>query len=164
MSPPFPLEKRTAETISWSTPFKQTPKMLRSRRFTSSSSAVCTRVRPALSRLRIPYKIKPFLVKGEWITVAATLCLLVAKIHSFDEKGVVLHVLPLLNPDGYDYSRTSPQRRHWRKNLNGLGVDLNRNFGVENVSWGFGNPHNQHSELYQGPRPFSERESQALRR
>lgn len=47
------------------------------------------------------------------------------------------YVLPVLNPDGYEYSHTND--RLWRKNRNPLagdecaGVDLNRNFGYE---WG----------------------------
>ena len=48
-------------------------------------------------------------------------------------KKYELHILPLLNPDGYEYSQTT--YRLWRKNrlpnvgwANCPGVDLNRNY------------------------------------
>jgi murein tripeptide amidase MpaA len=48
-----------------------------------------------------------------------------------------IHILPMANPDGYEYSRNND--RHWRKNR-GInpgstckGVDLNRNWGFH---WG----------------------------
>ena len=75
-----------------------------------------------------------------------------------------LYILPLLNPDGYSYSRSKD--RLWRKNRaknkgTCSGVDLNRNFGYK---WGgagsSGNPCEEH---YRGPRAFSEPESRALR-
>ena len=75
-------------------------------------------------------------------------------------------VVPVLNPDGYEYSRTT--NRFWRKNRrnNGdgtFGVDLNRNFGY-NWGPGFGGSSgNTDSIIYRGPAPFSEPESQALR-
>ena len=76
-------------------------------------------------------------------------------------------VVPVLNPDGYEYSRT-PGNRFWRKNRrpNGggsFGVDLNRNF---DYNWGpgfGGSSSNPDSEVYRGTAPFSEPESQALR-
>ena len=73
-------------------------------------------------------------------------------------------VVPVLNPDGYEYSRNV--NRNWRKNRrnngNGsFGVDLNRNFGFE---WGGpGSSGNTNSGVYRGPSPFSEPEAQALR-
>jgi hypothetical protein len=76
-------------------------------------------------------------------------------------------VIPVLNPDGYQYSRT-PGNRFWRKNRrdngNGtFGVDLNRNF---DFNWGpgfGGSSGNSDSDVYRGVAPFSEPESQALR-
>lgn len=73
-------------------------------------------------------------------------------------------IVPVANPDGYQYSWD--QVRLWRKNRrdNGsgiFGVDLNRNWGYE---WGGqGASANPNSETYRGPAPFSEPESQALR-
>lgn len=80
--------------------------------------------------------------------------------------NVEFFVVPVLNPDGYEYSRTV--NRNWRKNRrpNGggsFGVDLNRNF---DFNWGAGfggSSGNVNSEVYRGPAPFSELESQALR-
>jgi murein tripeptide amidase MpaA len=48
-----------------------------------------------------------------------------------------IYVVPNVNPDGYEYSRTSD--RMWRKNRSGprkgcYGVDLNRNFAFK---WGY---------------------------
>ena len=94
-------------------------------------------------------------------------------------------LVPVLNPDGYEYSRTKD--RYWRKNrrknsgskcdegilhhgfedaANGVmvdsyGVDLNRNFGK-----GFGEggaSTDPCSIFYTGPEAFSEPESAALR-
>ncbi len=73
-------------------------------------------------------------------------------------------IVPVVNPDGYEYSRTSD--RLWRKNRrdngNGsFGVDLNRNYGY---MWGrTGSSGNTSNETYRGPSAFSEPESQAVR-
>lgn len=111
------------------------------------------------------------------------------------------HFLPILNPDGYEYtfqaflrdekqdeehpvggerefsSLSASSARLWRKNRRNLcsksirqssqgkkcahGIDLNRNFGVEGVSWGFGNS-KATTEVFQGRKPFSEPESKAM--
>ncbi len=81
--------------------------------------------------------------------------------------------LPVLNPDGYDYTFTTDSRL-WRKNLrdnngdgvvNGLdGVDLNRNFAV---NWGYdneGSSPDPTSETFRGTGPMSEPETRALDR
>ena len=77
---------------------------------------------------------------------------------------VEFYIVPVTNPDGYDYSQTTD--RFWRKNRrnngNGtFGVDLNRNWSV-----GFGGPTSSSdpgSDVYHGPFAFSEPETQALR-
>jgi hypothetical protein len=74
--------------------------------------------------------------------------------------------VPVLNPDGYEYTWTT--RRFWRKNRNTdnpnrrLGVDLNRNYGV---GWGsnVGSSGSPISDTYRGTAPFSERETSAIR-
>jgi len=72
-------------------------------------------------------------------------------------------IVPVANPDGYQYSWD--EVRLWRKNRrnNGdgtFGVDLNRNWDYE---WGgVGSSGSPSSETYRGPFPFSEPESQAL--
>ena len=76
-------------------------------------------------------------------------------------------VVPMLNPDGYTYSRTI--NASWRKNRrnNGdgtYGVDLNRNYDYE---WGDhipgGSSGNTSSGTYRGPFAFSEPETCAIR-
>ncbi|XP_026742947.1 zinc carboxypeptidase A 1-like [Trichoplusia ni] len=70
------------------------------------------------------------------------------------------HFVPVLNPDGYEYSHT--EDRLWRKNRHGgqAGVDLNRNFGhsfgTVGVSW------RKNAQTYCGPFAFSEKESSAM--
>jgi carboxypeptidase T len=75
-------------------------------------------------------------------------------------------IVPLVNPDGLEYSIHF--YRYWRKNRrnNGdgtFGVDLNRNYGYE---WGYdnlGSSPDPSSEVYRGPSPFSEPEAQTIR-
>lgn len=73
-------------------------------------------------------------------------------------------VVPVVNPDGYQFSWDDT--RLWRKNrrLNGdgsIGVDLNRNWGYQ---WGGeGASASPGSDTYRGTAPFSEPETQALR-
>lgn len=79
------------------------------------------------------------------------------------EKLVFL-IVPVVNPDGYEYSWNSD--RYWRKNRrnNGdgyYGVDLNRNWSV---GWGgSGSSGSTWDDIYRGTAPFSEPESSALR-
>jgi len=85
------------------------------------------------------------------------------------------YIVPLLNPDGHEYSRSStdPEIRMWRKNRAPntaacrnrakccMGVDLNRNFDFH---WGeTGASTEPCEEIYQGSSPFSEPESKAVR-
>ena len=75
-------------------------------------------------------------------------------------------ILPVVNPDGLEYS--IHVYRYWRKNRrdngNGsFGVDLNRNYGYQ---WGYddtGSSGNTNSGIYRGTAPFSEPESLAVR-
>jgi len=82
-------------------------------------------------------------------------------------------VYPVVNPDGYDYSRTSDNM--WRKNRvyrNGYyGVDINRNYGGSlngdpTCDWGYiangSTTHHPSSDVYCGPYPNSEREVQSV--
>lgn len=75
--------------------------------------------------------------------------------------------VPLMNPDGYEVSRTIQKK--WRKNKrpasNGTkcqgGVDLNRNWPT---FWGLGNGTSASPchEQYQGPKPLSEPETHSV--
>ncbi|XP_045612099.2 carboxypeptidase B isoform X1 [Procambarus clarkii] len=77
------------------------------------------------------------------------------------------YIVPVANPDGYQYTFTSDRARLWRKNRrdNGSpdgrckGVDLNRNW---NLKWGVGASKNPCSETYRGDSPFSEPETRGL--
>ncbi len=78
-----------------------------------------------------------------------------------------LHILPMANPDG---RKLAEQGLWWRKNTcrtNGCtsypryGTDLNRNAGF--LWGGVGASDEPCSEVFRGPHPFSEPESQALR-
>lgn len=73
-------------------------------------------------------------------------------------------IVPMVNPDGHHYSVMVD--RLWRKNRRNnrdgsYGVDLNRNYGYQ---WGGpGSSGDTFSEIYRGPAPFSEPETQAMR-
>jgi len=78
-----------------------------------------------------------------------------------------IYVAPILNPDGYEYTRTNKRNRYWRKNRgknpgsNCIGVDLNRNWGYK---WGgMGASTNPCSDTYRGSKAFSEPETKAVR-
>jgi len=90
-------------------------------------------------------------------------------------KELNFYIVPLLNPDGHEYSRSStdPDIRMWRKNRSPnsigcsnqakccMGVDLNRNFDFH---WGeTGASRDTCEEIYQGSTPFSEPEARAVR-
>ncbi len=113
----------------------------------------------------------------EWITPAACVYVADQLIHTYDTdlapKGVhrlldnlEFYIIPVVNVDGYFFTWDDPQNRLWRKNRrsNGdgtMGVDLNRNWGEH---WGGpGSSGNTSSDIYRGPTPFSEPETQALR-
>jgi carboxypeptidase T len=78
--------------------------------------------------------------------------------------GAEIWIVPMVNPDGHQYSVMTD--RLWRKNRrnNGdgsYGVDLNRNYGYQ---WGGpGSSGDTFSETYRGPAPFSEPETQVVR-
>lgn len=75
-------------------------------------------------------------------------------------------ILPMVNPDGAEYDIAQGRYLLWRKNRQKnkggtFGVDLNRNYGYK---WNHGgSSSNPSSDIYHGPTPFSEPETQALR-
>jgi len=103
----------------------------------------------------------------EWIS-SATATYLINWLVNGDGKDLLdslnFHILPMANPDGYEYSHTND--RYWRKNRvqhsNGCyGVDLNRNWGFH---WGeSGVSHDKCSDVYCGSKAFSEMESQNIK-
>ena len=73
--------------------------------------------------------------------------------------GTSFTIVPVLNPSGRDYVRAGGHScADMRKN--GAGVDLNRNF---DVSWKDGSDMQQ-AEDYRGSAPFSEKESQLVKK
>jgi len=80
--------------------------------------------------------------------------------------GAQIYIMPLLNPDGLEFSIHT--YIWWRKNRRynsdlTWGVDLNRNYGY---MWGYdniGSSPNPGSDVYRGPLPFSEPETEAWR-
>jgi hypothetical protein len=95
----------------------------------------------------------------------------------FNVKGLLskkeLWFVPIVNPDGYDYTFTAPATRLWRKNLrdnngdgaitNVDGVDPNRNWPEK---WNYdleGASNDPTSETFHGSGPASEPEVKALR-
>merc|ERR1711997_774180 len=83
----------------------------------------------------------------EWIASATATFMINELVNNYEQnKDIVdnlnFHIIPMANPDGYEYSRNSD--RMWRKNRNRdnsakdstkacVGVDLNRNWGYH---WG----------------------------
>ena len=75
--------------------------------------------------------------------------------------NATLYMIPCANPDGFEFSRKhfSFWRKNRRQNLDGsYGVDLNRNFSI-----GFKESKNPKSNIYSGPFPFSEPETQTIK-
>jgi carboxypeptidase T len=75
-------------------------------------------------------------------------------------------IVPMLNADGVEHDIATGRYQYWRKNRrnNGdgtFGVDLNRNYGFQ---WGTGGSSNDtSSDVYMGPNPFSEPETQVFK-
>jgi len=80
-----------------------------------------------------------------------------------------MYFIPCVNPDGYLYNqKTNPAGQgFWRKNrkedTDGVGVDLNRNYGYQ---WGYNDTGSSPlwgSETFRGENAFSEIETKAIR-
>jgi carboxypeptidase T len=77
-----------------------------------------------------------------------------------------IYIIPMINPDGVEYDIATGRYRYQRKNMrpnktSRIGVDLNRNYGYK---WGNGGSSTDpSSEVYMGPSPFSEPETQAVK-
>ncbi|XP_059613884.1 carboxypeptidase B-like [Phlebotomus argentipes] len=105
----------------------------------------------------------------EWIAPMAALNLIHELVeHSADHADFLACdwiVIPSVNPDGYQFSHDSD--RMWRKTRSKnagstcRGVDGNRNY---KYYWGFGTgiSHNPCSDVFLGPEPLSEPETQAV--
>ncbi|KAE9421748.1 hypothetical protein Angca_007260, partial [Angiostrongylus cantonensis] len=121
----------------------------------------------------------------EWAAVHTVIYIIDRLIADYETDPLVrravdqlnFYLFPVLNPDGYEYSRSgiTPVIRLWRKNRSSMlckkdywfrerccgGVDLNRNF---DWFWGeIGSSSDRCSEIYHGKAVFSEAESRAVR-
>ncbi|MFQ6113260.1 MAG: M14 family metallopeptidase [bacterium] len=108
----------------------------------------------------------------EWISVDVPFLLAKHLLQNYSDEAAIknyvdqgeIWIIPLVNPDGHQYSVTT--NRLWRKNRrsNGdgtFGVDLNRNHSFQ---WGGpGSSGDTFSEIYRGPEPFSEPETKYVR-
>lgn len=105
----------------------------------------------------------------EWLAPSTALYLITQLLDGNNEASTLLDdinfvILPLVNPDSYQYSQTTD--RLWRKTRslnsnNCKGTDGNRNFGFH---WAeLGTSADPCSDIYIGSAAFSERETQALR-
>jgi murein tripeptide amidase MpaA len=108
----------------------------------------------------------------EWISVEVPFYLAKFLVENYDADPIIqsyidngeIWIVPMLNPDGHQYS--IDVYRLWRKNRrnNGggsYGVDLNRNYS--HMWGGPGSSSDPRSNIYRGPSPFSEPETQAIR-
>jgi len=109
----------------------------------------------------------------EWIAPATVLYILEQLVSRYATDTSVkalldaaeIHIIPLVNVDGYYYTWASTSNRLWRKNrrLNtggSYGVDLNRNWDDH---WGGeGSSGTPTSDTYRGTAPFSEPEAKAV--
>lgn len=77
-----------------------------------------------------------------------------------------IHIIPAVNPDGLEFDVSTGRYKYWRKNRSRnsdgtYGVDLNRNYAY---GWGTGGSStNPSSDVYMGPKAFSEPETQAIK-
>jgi hypothetical protein len=110
----------------------------------------------------------------EWISVEVPYLILQHLLDNYQSDSEIKNLvdqceiwfIPLVNPDGLVYSIYF--YRYWRKNRRNnedgsYGVDPNRNYGYK---WGYdniGSSPNTFSNVYRGPYPFSEPETQAVR-
>lgn len=110
--------------------------------------------------------IQGMLHAREWIsppTVIYSMAKLLDGLH--ENTATVVKVMskvdfvfvPLVNIDGYLHTWSSD--RYWRKNRRGdYGVDLNRNYGPDDMFCGRGSSRDKYSQVYCGTKPFSEPE------
>lgn len=109
----------------------------------------------------------------EWVSPATCVYIIDTMIKEYRAKDpetvaifnkYQIHILPVANPDGYEYSHTT--KRLWRKNrrtnfhASCAGVDLNRNWGYKWMTGGASNY--PCSDVYAGDKANSELETQAI--
>lgn len=105
----------------------------------------------------------------EWVSTSTALHIIRQLVENFEKNKSLLKrydwvIMPLVNPDGYEFSRSDTFNRMWTKTRQPYGecagVNLNLNFGhMYGVTGGSDDPC---SEYYFGPHPYSEPETAAL--
>jgi carboxypeptidase T len=123
-------------------------------------------------RQKIRFLFTSLVHSNEWVSLPVVLYLAYQLVSRYQDDAEVKYILdhsslwfvPLVNPDGYEYSRSS--ERNWRKNRSiyghtPSGVDINRNFAW---AWDLGKSStlDPDSPFYRGPRAASEPETRAL--
>lgn len=105
----------------------------------------------------------------EWVAIASNIYIIDQLLSSSDpsvkalRENLVWYIIPVANPDGYEYTHT--HQRMWRKTLQPhsyfcKGADPNRNW---DAAWGTtGVSRNPCSDIYPGPKPWSEPETRTL--
>lgn len=110
----------------------------------------------------------------EWISPASAIYAIEQLVENFEENKDLLEdfdwvVLPVVNPDGYEYTQQSADTRMWRKTRKPLfhegaicyGTDPNRNFDFHwNEEGASSDPC---SNTFAGPKAFSEPEAMVVR-
>ena len=111
----------------------------------------------------------------EWIAVMVPVFVAEKLIAGWDDdpeirsllESTQVVIVPIVNPDGYEFTYAIDGDRFWRKNRrvnkdSCVGVDLNRNW---NIDWNGGDSTstNTCSDVYVGPYPFSEPETAVMR-
>ncbi|KAK5642669.1 hypothetical protein RI129_008836 [Pyrocoelia pectoralis] len=103
----------------------------------------------------------------EWLAPAQALYIIKELVENVENRRLLekvdWHILPVMNPDGYEYTHTD--ERFWRKTRSQqdgcVGTDGNRNFGYH---WGeIGASSWSCDDTFMGPSPFSEKETISVR-
>ncbi|XP_034180196.2 carboxypeptidase B [Osmia lignaria lignaria] len=105
----------------------------------------------------------------EWIAPVTALYTVdqILTNHKYLLNKVDWYILPVLNPDGYEFTHAKTANRLWRKtrSVNSgsscRGVDGNRNYDISWMSVGASS--NPCSDTYAGPKAFSEPETQNMK-
>lgn len=106
----------------------------------------------------------------EWISPSVGLYVIQQLVENFTENKDLLKdydwvIMPMINADGYEYTRADTKNRMWRKTRQPyekcFGADPNRNFEYK---FGFaGASAKECADDFKGPKPFSEPETGVLR-
>lgn len=109
------------------------------------------------------------MVGSAWITISTALYVIHQLVENYENNKHLLQnldwvIMPLVNPDGYEFSRSDSSNRLWRKTRkpygSGFGAVINKNFDF--MFGSTGSSLDPISEIHSGPRAFSETEALAV--